>query len=96
MEILTMIVTLYKNEAGIKNDPPERKLAVREKDSYLLDGHSPIDNNIAENAIRPIALGRKNKINTWVYLKDVLQRIQSHPASRLHELLPDQWQAARQ
>lgn len=163
MEILTMIATLYKIEAGIKNDPPERKLAVREKDSrpiieqkikpwltaglaahlpqspmrqaigyslgiwkelqtYLLDGRIPIDNNIAENAIRPIALGRKNwlfvgsetgghtaatlmsftatcrknKINTWIYLKDVLQRIQSHPASRLHELLPDQWQAARQ
>lgn len=85
---------------------------------YLQDGRLPIDNNLAENAIRPIALGRKNwlfvgsaagghtasvlmtftatcrknKINTWAYLKDVLQRIQSHPASRLHELLPDQWQ----
>jgi transposase len=85
---------------------------------YLQDGRLPIDNNLAENAIRPIALGRKNwlfvgsaagghtaavlmtftatcrknKINTWGYLKDVLQRIQAHPASRLHELLPDQWQ----
>jgi hypothetical protein len=38
----------------------------------------------------------KNKINTWAYLKDVLQRIQSHPVSRLHELLPDEWQAAQQ
>ena len=35
---------------------------------------------------------RKHKINTWAYLKDVLQRIQSHPVSRLKELLPDQWQ----
>jgi hypothetical protein len=34
----------------------------------------------------------KNKINSWEYLKDVLQRIQSHPASRLHELMPDRWQ----
>lgn len=85
---------------------------------YLEDGRLPIDNNLAENAIRPIALGRKNwlflgseigghtaavlmsftatcrknKINTWAYLKDVLQRIQSHPISRLDELLPDQWQ----
>jgi transposase len=85
---------------------------------YIQDGRLPIDNNLAENAIRPIALGRKNwlfvgsetgghtaavlmtftatcrknKINTWAYLKDVLQRIQSHPVSRLHELLPDQWQ----
>jgi transposase len=90
----------------------------KELNVYLQDGRLPIDNNLAENAIRPIALGRKNwlfvgsetgghtaavlmtftttcrknKINTWAYLKDVLQRIQSHPASRLHELLPDQWQ----
>jgi hypothetical protein len=90
----------------------------KELNVYLQDGRLPIDNNLAENAIRPIALGRKNwlflgsengghtaavlmsfcitcrknKINTWVYLRDVLQRIQSHPASRLHELLPDQWQ----
>jgi type IV secretory pathway VirB9-like protein len=38
---------------------------------------------------------RKNKINTWIYLKDILQRIQSHPAKRLHELLPDRWQLSR-
>ena len=158
MEILTLIAALYKIEAGIRHDPPDKKLAVRQRDAapilekkirpwleagltahlpqspmcqairyslriwkelqtYLLDGRIPIDNNLAENAIRPIALGRKNwlfvgsetgghtaatlmsftatcrknKINTWAYLKDVLQRIQSHPASRLHELLPDQW-----
>lgn len=90
----------------------------KELNVYLQDGRIQIDNNLAENAIRPISLGRKNwlfvgsetgghtavvlmtfcttcrknKINTWLYLKDVLQRIQSHPASRLHELLPDRWQ----
>ncbi len=92
----------------------------KELNAYLQDGRLPIDNNLAENAIRPIALGRKNwlfvgsekgghtaailmtftatcrknKINTWTYLKDVLQRIQSHPISRLEELLPDRWQKA--
>jgi transposase len=163
MEILTFISMLYKIEAGIKHDPPEKKLAVRQRDAapilekkikpwlesnlaahlpqspmrqaigyslgiwkelnvYLRDGRIPIDNNLAENAIRPIALGRKNwlfvgsetgghtaavlmsftatcrknKINTWAYLKDVLQRIQAHPVSRLHELLPDRWQLSRQ
>ena len=88
---------------------------------YLRDGRIPIDNNITENAIRPIALGRKNwlflgseqggdtaailmsfcatcrnlKLNTWEYLKDVLQRINPHPASRIDELLPDRWQESR-
>jgi len=90
----------------------------KELNVFLQDGRLSIDNNLAEQAIRPIALGRKNwlflgsengghtaavlmsfcstcrknKINTWKYLKDVLQRIQSHPASRLEELLPDRWQ----
>ncbi len=84
---------------------------------YLRDGRIPIDNNLAENAIRPIALGRKNwmflgsesggktaailmsftatcrklKIDTWQYLKDVLQRINTHPMSKIDDLLPDQW-----
>ncbi len=88
---------------------------------YLTDGRLPIDNNLAENAIRPIALGRKNwlfvgsesggetaailmsfcttcrklKINTWEYLKDVLQRINTHPMSKIDDLLPDRWQELR-
>lgn len=88
---------------------------------YLRDGRIPIDNNLAENAIRPIALGRKNwmffgsenggntaailmsftstcrklKINTWEYLKDVLQRINTHPISKIDDLLPDHWQDQR-
>lgn len=31
-----------------------------ELSNYLLDGHLEIDNNLTENAIRPVALGRKN------------------------------------
>lgn len=89
---------------------------------YTKDGRLPIDNNLAENDIRPIALGRKNwmflgsengghaaailmtfcttcrklKINTWQYLKDVLLRINTHPMSKIDELLPDHWQQLRQ
>lgn len=32
---------------------------------YVDSGHLPIDNNVAENAIRPITLGRKNWLFTW-------------------------------
>ena len=89
---------------------------------YSTDGRLPIDNNLAENGIRPIALGRKNwlflgsetggqtaailmsfcatcrklKINTWEYLSDVLQRINTHPISQIDDLLPDRWQKLRQ
>jgi transposase len=85
---------------------------------YLEDGRLKPDNNTAENAIRPLTLGRKNwlfaasergakatalflgliqsckacGINPWEYFDDVLRRIMSHPANRLRELLPDQWQ----
>jgi transposase len=84
---------------------------------YLEDGRLRPDNNLAENAIRPLALGRKNwlfaasdrgarstalylgliqsckacSVNPWEYFNDMLRRIMSHPATRLRELLPDQW-----
>jgi transposase len=34
-------------------------------------------------------------IDAFVYLRDVLDRISTHPNSRLNELLPDQWQKLR-
>jgi len=34
-------------------------------------------------------------IDTFAYLRDVLQRLPTHPAEQLAELLPDRWQAAR-
>lgn len=85
--------------------------------NYLHDGSLEIDNNLAENAIRPIALGRKNylfagssrgaeraamfysffgtckknDINPFDWLKDILDRLPSHKANKLHELLPQNW-----
>lgn len=85
---------------------------------FLEDGRLELDNNTAENAIRPLAIGRKNwlfagserggraaalylgliqsckncGVNPWSYFNDVLRRIMTHPASRMRELLPDQWQ----
>lgn len=35
-----------------------------------------------------------NQIDPWAYLRDVLARIHSHPASRIDELLPHRWQPA--
>jgi hypothetical protein len=43
-----------------------------------------------------IATCKRLGVNPFAYLRDVFARISSHPHSRLAELLPDQWQAARQ
>jgi transposase len=84
---------------------------------FLNAGLLSIDNNAAERAMRPIALGRKNwlqigsdrggrtaavllsvvqsctalRVEPFAYLRDVLDRLSAHPASRIAELLPDAW-----
>lgn len=85
---------------------------------YLEDGRYEIDNNWVENAIRPVALGRKNylfagsheaaqraamiysllatckkhDLEPSIWLTDVLTKIQDQPISKIHELLPENWQ----
>ena len=82
---------------------------------YLESPYLSIDNNLVENAIRPIALGRRNWLDLgsdrggrtaatllslvqsckllsnepFAYLRDVLDRVSNHPASRIGGLLPD-------
>jgi transposase len=82
---------------------------------YLESPYLSIDNNAVENAIRPIALGRKNWLHLgsdrggrtaatllslvqsckalgnepFAYLRDVLERVSTHPNSRINDLLPD-------
>lgn len=34
-------------------------------------------------------------VESWAYLRDVLERVSTHPASRLAELLPDAWKPAQ-
>ena len=84
---------------------------------FVSDVRLPLDNNAAERALRPIALGRKNflfvgndeagqnlailqslvstcqlhGVNPQEYIADVLIRIQTHPSSRIDELLPMNW-----
>ena len=86
---------------------------------YAEDGRLKIDNNGAEQALRPIVLGRKNwlfagseaaahrtailcslvqtckhlQVNPFVYLRDVIERVSTHPARLVQELTPRQWSA---
>lgn len=41
-----------------------------------------------------VATCKRLHIDPFAYLRDVFERISAHPASRLAELLPDQWKAA--
>src|SRR5690625_213177 len=91
----------------------------REKELRACFAHAPsrIDNNLAENALRPIKLGVKNwlfighenagprtammftfvencrlsGINPESWFADILSRIDDHPASRIEELIPQNW-----
>jgi len=36
------------------------------------------------------------EIDLQAYLRDVLERVSTHPASRIEELLPDRWKELRQ
>jgi transposase len=84
---------------------------------YTTDSRLQIDNNLVENAMRPVVLGRKNylfagsneggkrmalfysllesckkqNVNPWEYLKDILERLPTTKTSQLRNLLPDQW-----
>jgi hypothetical protein len=88
---------------------------------YPEDGRLKIDNNGAEQALRPIVLGRKNwlfagseaaahrtailcslvqtckllGVEPFAYLRDVIDRVSTHPARRILELTPREWQRLR-
>ncbi len=88
---------------------------------YTEDGRLKADNNGAEQALRPIVLGRKNylfagseaaahrtailcslvqtckhlQINPFVYLRDVIARVSTHPARLVLELTPREWKRLR-
>jgi transposase len=89
--------------------------------NYIKYPWARLDNNVAERAVRPLAIGRKNwlfvgnedggeaaavllslvqtcraiGVNPRDYLEDVMRRLQSHPANKIHELLPDEWAIAK-
>ena len=84
---------------------------------YTQDGHLEIDNNLVENSIRPVAIGRKNylfagshegarraamiysllgtckknNVDPYAWLRDVLTRLPDHKANQLDQLLPNNW-----
>jgi transposase len=60
------------------------------RSNFLFVGHEDAGQNLAA-LYTLVASCEKNRVNAIAYLTDVLTRIQTHPASRIAELLPHRW-----
>jgi len=80
----------------IDNNAAERSLrgvAVGRK-NWMFVG-SDIGGRTAAILTSLVTTCKRLHVEPFAYLRDVFDRISAHPAHRLAELLPDQWQAAR-
>jgi transposase len=66
------------------------RIAAQGRKNFLFVGHEGAGQNLA-GLYSLVASCEANGINSELYLADVLLRIQSHPQSRIIELLPHQW-----
>jgi transposase len=66
-----------------------RRVALGRK-NWLFVGHEDAGDNIA-GLYSLVATCEANDVNPVDYLADVLIRVQTHPADRIDELLPDAW-----
>jgi len=74
------------------NNPAEaglRRVALG-RSNYLFVGHKESGHDHAV-LYTLVASCEKNGVNPIAYLTDVLTRVQTHPASRIQELLPHRW-----
>ena len=87
---LTLFLT--DQHLPIDNNASERALRVAAlgRKNFLFVGHDEAGENLA-GLYSLIATCEANDVNPVAYLADVLMRVQSHPASRLDELLPHNW-----
>jgi transposase len=85
----------FTNHASLPldNNASEGSLRVAAigRKNFLFVGHDVAGGNLA-GLYSLMATCEANKVNPQAYLADVLLRMQSHPASRLDELLPQNWQ----
>ena len=77
---------------GTRHNASERALRVAAlgRKNFLFVGHDEAGENLAL-LYSLIATCEANEVNPVAYLADVLLRVQTHPASRIDELLPHNW-----
>lgn len=92
-----LIVYIEDGRLGIDNNFSERniKLAVMGRKNYLFAGSEGGGKSLAilYSLIQTCEL---NGVNPEDYLADVMIRIQHHPMSKIHELLPHYWKPPNQ
>ena len=90
-------LTLFLTDARlpIDNNASERalRIAALGRKNFLFVGHNEAGENLA-GLYSLIATCEANGVNPIQYLTDVLIRIQTHPASRIDELLPHRWHSS--
>jgi len=67
--------------------------ALHNRKNFLFVGHHEAGENLA-GLYSLIATCEANGVNPIEYLTDVLIRVQTHPASRIDELLPHRWHSS--
>jgi transposase len=91
-------LTLFLTDAHlpVDNNASERALRVAAlgRKNFLFVGNDEAGENLA-GLYSLIATCEANGVNPVEYLADVLIRVQSHPASRIDELLPHNWTPPR-
>jgi transposase len=66
-----------------------RIVALARKNS-LFFGHEQAARNFSV-LYSIVQTAERHRANALAYLEDVLMRVQTHPASRIEDLLPDRW-----
>lgn len=87
-----LIVFVDNVDVPVDNNESERALRpiAKGRDNWLYAGNDEAAHNIA-TLLSLAACCEANGINPEQYLADVLERIETHPQSRLDELLPHLW-----
>lgn len=88
----TLVVFLKDPRLRLDNNISERALRIMAlgRKNFLFVGHDEAGQNLAILQTL-VATCRLHNVNPYDYLTDVLVRIQTHPQSRIAELLPMNW-----
>jgi transposase len=90
-------LTLFLTDARlpIDNNASERalRIAALGRKNFLFVGHNEAGENLA-GLYSLIATCEANGVNPIEYLTEVLIRVQTHPATRIDELLPHRWHSS--